>query len=434
MKKLHRRAFLKASAASLGAMALPTIVPATVLGANAPSNRIVMASIGTSGQGQGNMRNLLQQRDCHIVGVCDVDSNHRKTALNIVNKHYSNKDCAQYLDFRDVMARDDIDAVCISTPDHWHGLITLAAARAGKDIYCEKPLVNTIAEGKAVLKAVKRYGRVLQTGSHERSRGNARYACELVRNGRIGKLHTMIVNLPCTQSHHLTVINDRAEHPVMPVPPQLDYDRWLGPAPKAPYTLKRSHFSWRFIMDYGGGEMTDRGAHVIDIGQLGNHTDNTTPVEYQATGELPKSTLFNTYFNFEFECLYNNGVKMIGTSDEPRGIKFVGDEGWVFVHIHGGHLEASNPALLKETFGPNETHLGRTLNHHRNFLDCVKTREETMAPVHVGHHSAVICHLLNISMQLNGAKLKWDPKTETVLNNPTAQRMLRRSMRSPWQI
>jgi len=434
MTKLNRRAFLKTSAACAGSFVLPTIVPGTVFGANAPSNRIVMASIGTSGQGQGNMKNLLQQPDCHIVAVCDVDAKHRQKGANIINTHYDNSDCVQTNDFKDVMARDDIDAVCISTPDHWHGLITLAAARAGKDIYCEKPLVNTIAEGKAVYETVKRFGRVLQTGSHERSRAKARYACELVQNGRIGKLHTMVVNLPCTQGHHLAVLNDKDTHPVIPVPAQLDWDRWLGPAPKVPYTVKGSHFSWRFIMDYGGGEMTDRGAHVIDIGQLGNNTDHTTPIEYWAKGELPNSTLFNTYFNFKFECVYANGVKMIGTSDEPRGIKFVGDEGWIFVHIHGGHLEASRPSLLKETFRPNEIHLGRTLNHHRNFLDCVKTREDTMAPVHVGHHSAVICHLLNISMQLDGARLKWDPKTETVLNHAMAQRMLTRTMRSPWHI
>ncbi|MBN1127008.1 MAG: Gfo/Idh/MocA family oxidoreductase [Sedimentisphaerales bacterium] len=434
MKNLNRRVFLKGTVLGAGTLAVPNIVPASVFGADAPSNRIVMASIGTGGQGRGNMGNLMQYSDCQVVAVCDVDANHCKEAANQVNNHYNNSDCKEYNDFREVIARRDIDAVCISTPDHWHGLITIAAAKAGKDIYCEKPLTNSIFMGQAVYRTVKRYGRVFQTGSHERSREKARFACELVQNGYIGKLHTIVVNLPCIEPHHKSVMNDTGDHPVLSVPPELDWDMWLGYTPLVPYTPKRCHFSWRFVMAYGAGEMSDRGAHVIDIGQLGNNTDDTTPIEFWAKGELPKSKLFDTYFNFQFEARYANGVKMVGTSEEPRGVKFIGDDGWVFVHIHGGHLEASDPKLLTTNIKPDEIHLGRSKGHHRNFLDSVKTREETMAPIHVGYHTLLTCQLLNISMMLDGARFKWDPSRERVLDNPRAQALLKRPMRAPWTL
>ena len=435
MNPMNRRTFLKTTAVTAGAIAIPTVVPSSVFGQNAPSEKIVMASIGTGGQGRGNTANFLQHPDVKVVAVCDADTRHLKMASQMVNEAYKNQDCREYRDFRELLAKEtDVSAVCISTPDHWHGLTSIAAARAGKDIYCEKPLTNTVAEGKALFAAVKRYGRILQTGSHERSNESGRYACELVRSGKIGKLQTMIVNLPCIEEHHKAIINDTGDHPEQPIPKELDWDMWLGHTPMVPYNERRCHFYWRFIMNHGGGEMTDRGAHVIDIGQLGNGTDNTTPVEYWAKGELPKSKLYNTFFNFEFKCKYANGVEMIGTSNEPRGIKFVGTDGWIFVHIHGCSLEASNPDLLKIKLGPNDVSLGRTRGHHRNFLDCVKSRQQPFASAEVGYHTATICHLLNISMQLDGAKLAWDPATEQVTNNPQANSMLARPMRAPWRL
>ncbi len=429
---IDRRTFLKSSAAA--AIGLPAIVPQTVFGANAPSNRIQLAGIGLGGQGCNNIRNFLPHTDCRVVALCDVDAGHLEQARVMVRDHYHSEDLKTCRDFREIIARSDIDAVCICPPDHWHGLISIAAAKAGKDIYCEKPLTNTIAEAIAVRDTVQRYGRVFQTGSHERSRAMARYACELVRNGRIGRLRKMIVNLPTTEPHHLAILNDLGEYVSTEPPGELDWNFWQGPTPYKPYHPKRCHFYWRFIMDYGGGEMTDRGAHVIDLGQLGNNTDDTVPVEYEAYGELPDSNMYNTYFNFRFECTYANGVKMIGTHDEPRGIKFVGDDGWVFIHIHGGNLEASDPRLLNETIMPGEIHLGRTPSHHRNFLDCVKSRAQTMAPVHVGCHTAIICHLLNISMRFGGARFHWDPKTETITDHPMAAKYLTTPMRAPWHL
>jgi len=444
-KKISRRQFLKgtALASAGGIIGFPTIIPGRALGldgAVAPSNRVVMGCIGVGGQGTGNMQAFLNQPEVQVVAVCDVDANHKARAKKIVQDFYAQQGksgggdgCAEYRDFREVTARQDIDAVSIGTPDHWHGLITIAAAESGKDIYCEKPLVNTIAEGIAVRRAVQRYGRILQNGTHERSRHSVRFACELVRNGRIGKLHTIQINMPNSDSHHLEIINNENIFPNMPVPESLDYDMWLGPTPWVPYTERRCHFWWRFIFNYGGGEMTDRGAHIIDIGQLGNGTDHTGPVELRAEGEAPKSGLYDAYMKYDFECTYANGVKMIGASVDPRGLKFIGSNGWIFIHIHGGRLEAEPASLLQETLRPEEIHLGRSPGHHRNFLDAVKTRNQPMASVEIGHRTATICHLLNIAM-LTKSPIRWDPEKEEILNNPEAQRLLARSTRSPWYV
>ncbi len=444
-KKISRRQFLKgtALASAGGIIGFPTIIPGRALGldgAVAPSNRVVMGCIGVGGQGTGNMQAFLNQPEVQVVAVCDVDANHKARAKKIVQDFYAQQDksgggdgCAEYRDFRELTARQDIDAVSIGTPDHWHGLITIAAAESGKDIYCEKPLVNTIAEGIAVRRAVQRYGRILQNGTHERSRHSVRFACELVRNGRIGKLHTIQINMPNSDPHHLEIINNENIFPNMPVPESLDYDMWLGPTPWVPYTERRCHFWWRFIFNYGGGEMTDRGAHIIDIGQLGNGTDHTGPVELRAEGEAPKSGLYDAYMKYDFECTYANGVKMIGASVDPRGLKFIGSDGWIFIHIHGGMLEAEPASLLQETLRPEEVHLGRSPGHHRNFLDAVKTRNQPMASVEIGHRTATICHLLNIAM-LTKSPIRWDPEKEEILNNPEAQRLLARSTRSPWYV
>jgi len=436
MKSIRRRDFIKTVSTVAAASGFPTVVSGSALGLNgsvAPSNRIVMGCIGVGGQGTFNMKAFMSEPDALVVAACDVDKDHVEKARQTINERYSNEDCKTYTDFRELLARDDIDAVTVCTPDHWHGLIAIAAAKAGKDIYCEKPLTNTIAEGRALYDTVHRYGRVLQTGSHERSRPNARYACELVRNGRIGKLHTIWINLPCTDPHHIEIQKDVGPHPTEPVPEVFDYNFWLGHTPWHPYTSKRCHFRWRFILDYGGGEMTDRGAHVIDLAQLGNGTDDTAPIELDARGEAPPGDLYNAFFNYKFECKYANGVRMIGTTATPRGVKFEGSDGWIFIHIHGGNLEAEPKSLLREQVGPDEIQLGRSPGHHRDFLNSVITRRKPMAPVEVGYHTAVICHLLNISMQL-GRKIKWDPEKDEVINDVTAQAKLYHAMRGPWHL
>ena len=452
MKRINRREFLKNSAAlTTAALGFPYIVKSSAFGADgstAPSNRIVMGCIGMGGQGTYNMKAFLNNSDVQVVAVCDVNRGNasydmlyqapgttagRERARAIVNNTYGNRDCAAYNDFREILCREDIDAVSVCTPDHWHGLISIAAAKANKDIYCEKPLVNTIAEGRALCEAVKRHGRVLQTGSHERSNDSVRFACELVRNGRIGKLHTIRVNMPNSDSHHLEILKSNYPQPTMPVPDGFDYDMWLGHTPWVEYTQKRCHFWWRFILDYGGGEMTDRGAHIIDIGQLGNNTDDTGPIEISGSGKAPDKGIYDTFMEYDFECRYANGVRLIGGSSGNRGLKFEGTDGWIFIHIHGGRLEAGPESLLRESIGPDEIHLGRSPEHHRNFLDSVKTRRQPIAPAEVGHRTAAICHLVNIAM-LTGSKLKWDPDKEQIINNYDANRMLARPMRSPWRL
>ena len=445
-KNINRRQFLKkATGIAAGSLAFPYIVPASALGKSgtvAPSNRITLGCIGVGGQGCGNMEAFMSNPDVQVVAVCDVEERSVYYGQNIrgleyavqtVDEKYGKGSCASYKDFRDLLVRKDIDAVSICTPDHWHGLISVSAAKAGKDIYCEKPLTNTISEGRAVCDAVKSYGRILQTGSHERSNDSARFACELVLNQRIGKLHTIHVNMPNTDDHHKKVMQLDFPQPVMEVPETLDYDFWLGPTPLAPYTYYRSHFWWRFTLDYGGGEMTDRGAHIIDLAQLGNDTDDTGPVELIAQGKRLKKGLFDTFIDYDFECLYANGVRLIGTTNEPRGLKFTGDKGWVFIHIHGGRLKAEPESLLEEIIGPDEIHIGRSPEHHRNFLDSVKTRQLPVAPAEVGHRTATICHLLNIAM-LTEQKLKWDPASEKITNEPDLNKMLAKPMRSPWHI
>ena len=455
---MKRRDFLKRSGLAAAGLAAPLIVPASALGragAVAPSDRIVMGCIGLGGQGTFNMRAFINQPDTEVVALCDVDEgvgdfdmlyqepgNNRaglNPALTKAVQYYQekgvavNKDrFAKYTDFRELLQRSDIDAVTVCTPDHWHGLISIAAAEAGKDVYCEKPLVNSVVEGRALVNAVRRYGRVLQTGSHERSNDSVRYAWELVKNGRIGKLREIRVNMPNSDSHHMQLRQDHGDHPVMPIPKGFNYDLWLGPAAYAPYTPKRTHFWWRFILETGGGEMTDRGAHIIDLGQYINETDDSGPVELSAKGSQVTGKLFDCFIEYEFECVYQNGVRLIGTSEGERGLKLIGSDGWIFIHIHGGRLEASNPDILREVIGAGEVHTERSPGHHRNFLDCVKTRRKPVADVEIGHRTATICHLLNIAM-LTGKPIRWDPVTE-ISTDDEINRLLERPMRSPWHI
>ncbi len=442
--KITRREFLKRAGATTAlAAGFPTIIPAAALGkdgASAPSQRIVMGCIGTGGQGRGNLDRFLSFNDVQVVAVCDVDAKHRELARDAVCKKYGSQDCAAWPDFRELLAHKEIDAVSICTPDHWHALASVAAANAGKDIYCEKPLANSIAEGRAICEAVKKHKRVLQTGSHERSGDNARFACELVRNGKIGRLHTIRINLPCDDAHHKKVMEMTEIPPPMPVPEGFDYDFWLGHTPLAPYHEKRCHFWWRFILAYGGGEMTDRGAHVIDLAQLGAGTDDTGPVAIDATGGNNNHGFYNAFFDYKFVNTFANGMRMVGSTEGPRGLKLEGDEGWIFIHVHGAKLESSNPALLQELDdwkkkdgALHKVRLGRSPGHHRNFLDSVKSRKQPVASAEIGHRTASLCHLNNIGLRL-GRPLKWDPKKEKFIGDAEANDLIAPKMRAPWRL
>ena len=441
IRKTTRRHFLKTAAATAaGALAAPLFVPATALGRDdkkaAASERLVIGVIGTGGRGRGLIGEFAKNKEVQIVQVCDVDKKHLADAQEQVNKINNNKDCKATGDFREVIGNKDINAVIVATPDHWHALASIAAAKAGKDIYCEKPLTNSIGEGRALCKAVADMKVILQCGSMERSGDNIRYVAELVKKGRIGKLQTVRISLPCTDPHHKAARELKDVPPPMPVPVGFDYDFWLGHTPKVPYTEKRCHFEgaknpgWRFILTYGGGEMTDRGAHVIDLAQLCMGTDDTGPVEIEAKGVQNKDSLYNAFWDMEFTNVYANGVKMLGDHKEPRGLKLEGSDGWIFCHVHGQKLEASDAKILD---GKGDKGVNPLPPHIRSFLDSVKSRKPASATAEIGHRTASICHINNIAMVL-GRKLKWDPKTEKFAKDDEANKMLMPTMREPWRL
>jgi len=436
---LTRRQFLKSSAVAAAAAAWPTIVPASVFGADTPSNRITVGCIGVGRMGLGDLREIMGFKQAQIVAVCDVDSKRTKHAQQLVESHYSKqsqngtyKGCATYGDFRDLVAREDIDAVSVVTPDHWHTLPAIAAAKAGKDIFLQKPLTLTIQEGRMLSDTVRRYGRVFQVGSQQRSDSRFRQACELVRNGRIGKLRTVKVGFGTDPG--------TGPQPPMPVPDWLDYNMWLGPAPRAAYTEKRVHPQsgygrpgWLRIVDYGAGMITGWGAHHNDIAQWGMGTEYTGPVEIKGETEYPKDGLWDVHGAFSIEYTYAGGVKVTCTDNRKnkQGVLFEGSEGWVYVKR--GHIDANPKSLLTSPIGTDELQLYKSNNHKANFFDCIKSRAETIAPVEVAHRSCSVCLLGEIAMRL-GKKLKWDPERERFTNDDQANRMLSRPMSSPWHL
>ncbi len=436
-KVVTRRSFLKKTAGfAAGTIGFPYFVPSAALGkagAVAPSNRITLGFIGVGSHGTSiNLRTFLGNSDAQALAVCDVDSSHLEQAEKIVNGQYANnkisgtyKSCAVYKDFREIIARSDIDAVVISTPDHWHALISVIAARAGKDVFCEKPTL-TVHEGRVVSDTIKRYNRIYQTASENRSVYVYHRMCELVRNGRIGKLRTIRVGLRSGP-------NRPGDPTPMPVPEYLDYDMWLGPAPWAPYTKDRLHYEWRWILDYSGGQLTDWGAHLVNIAQWANDTDHTGPVTVEGKGQFGKAGLYNTATKYEIEYEYANGVKLFISSGTPS-IRFEGTDGWIGNHGWTAALQAEPRSILDSIIGPNENHLYTCRGgEQRNFLDCVKSRKPCYYTAESGHRTFTITHIGNISMML-GRKLQWNPDNERFINDDTANRMLSRAMRSPWHL
>lgn len=440
MPDVTRRGFLKKTfGLAAAASAFPAIIPSSALGADGtvtPGNRITLGFIGTGDHGVNmNLRNFLPHADAQVVALCDVDADRVKNALHIATDHYAQQGraggdggIATTSDWREIVARDDIDAVVISTPDHWHMIPAVAAARAGKDVFCEKPLSLTVQEGRIMSDTMRRYGRVFQTASENRSKWNFLRAAELVRNGRIGKLHAIRTQLPVDQ-HQLA--NRGKTFAAEPVPKNLDYDMWLGPAPEAPYTPSRCHYHFRWILDYSGGSITDWGAHLNDIAQWANNTERTGPVSVEGRGLFPEDGLYNAAIEWEVTCKYANGVTLICTNGKPS-IRFEGSDGWIA--CEWDTFEASSPGISRSVIGPNEIRL-RTCpdREQRDFLNCVKSRAETYAPAEVGHRTITISHLGNIAMML-GRKIHWNPDTELFLNDDTANRMLSREMRAPWRL
>lgn len=436
-RTITRRGFLKAATASLLA---PAIVPSTVFGRAAPSNTVMMGCIGVGRQGQGDMQELIYRgldTGARVVAVCDVDAHRMEDAQWLVDKIYTKElgsdytaSCAGYRDFRDLLARKDIDGVLIVTPDHWHGPMAIAAAHAGKDIYLEKPLTYSITEGRKLVDAVRRNRRILQVGSQQRSSAYFRMACELTRNERIGKLHTIHVWLPQDQGE------GNAEP--MPVPKNLDYDFWLGPKPQAPFTEDRVHpqigYSrpgWIQVEEYCRGMITGWGSHMNDTAQWGNGTDGTGLVEIEAKAEFPDRGLFDVHTTFRAEGKYANGVRLLMETGDPAGVRFEGDRG--FVLVQRGAIEASDREMLREKIGDDETRLYRSVNHMKDFLECMRSRKDPVAPAEAGHRSNSICVITHIAMKL-GRKLLWDPEAERFLNDDEANRWLDYPHREPWTV
>jgi len=439
-QRINRRQFIRKTAVTAGAaVAVPLFVPSTVLGTNAPGNRINIGCIGLGRMGLGDMKGVLQCDPVQVVAVCDVDSKRAAYAQTLVNDYDAAKrntpayrGCDAYGDFRKLIARKDIDGVLISTPDHWHAIPAIEAARAGKDIFLQKPLTLTLAEGRILSNTVKQYGVIFQTGSQQRSDEKFRFACELVRNGRIGTLKRIKIGVGVDPS--------TGPEPVMPVPENLDYDMWLGPAPWSPYTEKRVHPQdgygrpgWFRIHDYSLGMVTNWGAHHLDIAQWAMDTEDTGPTQIVAEASFPTDGLWDVHNQFNIRYHYANGVEIIFTSTDvnEQGVLFEGTTGWV--HVRRGAIKAYPKSLLTSVIKPNEIQLYRSRNHKENFIECIQTRRQTIAPVEAGHRSCSLGILGDIAMR-TGQPLKWDPVNERFINNDAANRMLSRPMRSPWRL
>ncbi len=423
-KRISRRDILRAAGATAGAAAFPAIITGPALGApgvEPASERLRIGFIGVLNRGMQNMRPLMK----HAVAVCDVDRNVLAAAKAAVDKA-NGGDCQAYTDYRKLLENKEIDAVVISTPDHWHALQTIHACQAGKDVYCEKPLSLTIREGREMVKAARRHQRIVQTGSQQRSDAKFRRACELVRSGKIGKVHTVRVGIP-------GVNFKEPARPDSEPPSELDYNFWLGPAPLRPYNKNRVHYNFRFFWDYSGGQMTNWGAHHLDIAQWGLGMDDSGPISAEGTGVFHPQMAYEVPERFQVTYKYANGVTLIcGSGPEFRaGTTFEGDRGTIFVTR--GKLEATPAELLAEQLGENDVHLYESGDHYRNWLDCIKSRKLPICDVEIGHRSATVCHLGTMAIR-TGRKIDWDPKAEKIQGDAVLARRVHYDYRGPWKL
>lgn len=460
--KVSRRHFLAATGA---AIALPTFIPASALGRGgkvAPSERVTLGVVGWGMQGPGNTRSFLGINECQVVAACDLDKNHLDAATKTINGHYKNQDCKTYHDYKELMARTDIDAMMIAVPDIWHALVATEALNHKKDVYGEKPLARTIAEQQAIVRAVERNHRIWQTGSWQRSEANFHKGAEIVRNGMIGKITRVEVGLPA--GHHdfagtapellkrLSNSHGDAEYlskvvpgspdwqtAVTEPPADFDYATWIGAASHSePYIKQRVHMNWRWNYNTGGGQLLDWIGHHCDIAHWGMDADRSGPSTIEAHGEFPPAdAIWNTATKYRIECQYPNDIKMTiagGHADIQSGTKWIGTDGWV--HVDRGRFEASNEEWTNFHSLPEnlrKVKLYKSENHWKNFIDCVKSRQPTITPVQTAHHSAIPGHLGLISMMV-GRKLDWDVASERILNDSDASRLMTRPYRAPYKM
>ena len=449
---MERRDFMKKTALATAAFGMPTLVPASVLGKNAPSNKIQIAQIGCGRIARDHDLPGVWKHDvARIVAVSDLDSKRMAEGKQFIEDHYTQKMGSPYLDvkqvgdYRDLFKSKDIDAVIISTPDHWHSQPAMEAALAGKHVYLQKPTSLTIHEGRQLVEVIQRTGVVLQLGTQQRSSEQFRLAAELVRNGRIGKLHTVRIGLPGDPSG--------PEAPAMPVPANLNFDMWLGSTPEVPYTEIGVHPQndygrpgWLRHENYGAGMITGWGQHHFDSAAWGMNTELVGPRYIEAVAEFPRSGLWNVHGDFMVKASYDNGVVMLTSGTYPNGIRYEGTEGWIWVSrgsyvastsdpVAKGNnakaLDASDPKLLQTVFGENELRFTRSSSHHGNWLDAIQGKAELLSPVEIGHRSCSVCLISHIAMKM-GRKLEWNSATEEFVNDPEANTYLKRSQRRPW--
>jgi predicted dehydrogenase len=450
--KVSRRSFLKTSVGVAAVAGFPTILPSSVFGQMAPSNRINVGAIGVGRISRvHDLPGIWQYDDARIMAVCDLDSNRVESGKALINDVYAKKTgkpydgVRVYHNYHDLLADKDIDAVVISTPDHQHAITACAAVRAGKDVYLQKPASLTIAEGRYLSSAVQASGRILQVGSQQRSTVQFRYAAELVRNGRIGDLKHVEIGLPGDPSGP-----DAAP---MPVPKNLNYDAWLGSTPEVYYTEIRVHPQsgfdrpgWLRCEQFGAGMITGWGAHHVDSAHWGMNTEYTGPVEIWGTAEFPTHGLWDVHGKFLTHAIYANGVTMDISGDFPNGIKFYGTKGWIFVSRGNETVTASDPAaklkdatalassdpkIIQSEIGPDEIHLYVSKEQHRNWLDCIRSRQQPISPVEMGHRACSTCLLHHIAMKAK-RRLHWDPQKEQFKEDAAANTLLSRPQRAPY--
>jgi myo-inositol 2-dehydrogenase / D-chiro-inositol 1-dehydrogenase len=457
-KTISRRKFIDSSVkatllSSVAFSGIPTIVPSNVIGKNPPSDKINIGWIGCGRQGSGDLRETIKFDTAMFVAVADVDSNRAALGKKLIEDTYTkrtgNKDYVNvktYGDYKELLLDKSIDAVMITTPDHWHSQPAIEAALAGKDIYLEKPTSLTISEGRLLSDVVRRKKVILQVGTQQRSSVQWRYAAELVRNGRIGKLHTVKIGLPGDPSG--------PEALEMPVPKNLNYEMWLGSTPEVYYTEMRVHPQnsindrpgWLRCEQFGAGMITGWGQHHFDSAAWGMDTELTGPISIEAVAQFPKSGLWDVHGDFMSKAEYKNGITQLTSGGYPNGVRYEGTEGWIFV-TRGGYtatasdpvamdrnskaLAASDPKILTSVIGPNEIHLYESDSQQGNWLDCIKSRKEPISPVEIGHRACTVCLVTHISMKL-GRKLIWNPEKEIFVNDNEANSMLSRKQRAPY--
>lgn len=429
-----RRGFMGVSAAAAAPLILPHFP-------YSPNDRITVGLIGAGSRGLALLGGFLKDEEFQVVAVCDVASNRKygarygyKPAVERVDQHYAKqtgkedfKVCKGYKDYREVCARENIDAVVVATPDHWHTLVALEAIRNGKDIYCEKPVTHLLGEGRLLCEEVRKHKRVWQTGSQQRSEWNFLHAVELVRNGVIGKLERVEVGLPAGKKSRK--VNTAAQNP----PATLDYDFWCGPSKKLPYMHERLHFHWRWNLAYGGGQLMDWIGHHNDIAHWGMDMDRSGPVEVEAYGfEYPENKVpYDAPLHYGLRCAYANGVNTTLSTKNMKGTKWIGSDGWVYVDRK--KLSASNKAWVQKTFDPGPVKVYASPGHVRNFKECIRSRKDCVAPVETSFRSITPGFLAYISDAL-GRKIKWDPEMQVIVGDDEATKLTEVSYRAPWKL